>query len=336
MGLIGAGMWGETHARTYSEHPQAKFVAVADVNEERAKGLAKKYGAQSYYKDYRDMLRNPEVEAVAVVVPDYLHRQPAVDAAMAGKHLLVEKPLATTVEDAEAIVRAAKDAGVKLMVDFHNRWDPPFAAAKDAIEKGELGAPLLLYMRHSNAIKVPTEMLTWLPKSSSIVFWLGSHSVDLVRWLVADEVEQVYSVSRSKVLASKGFNSDDFFASILEFRRGAVATVENAWMLPNTLPVLGDFIAEIVGEKGSIRITIVGNNCIDKATETSYTQPDVLIFPTVHGKSKGFAGESIVHFIECIAGNRQPMATGEDGLAVTKILCAIRESARTKRTVRIE
>jgi len=70
MGLIGAGMWGETHARVYSENPQAKFVAVADIVEERAKTLAKKYGAQSYYKDYKDMLRNPEVEAVAIVVPD--------------------------------------------------------------------------------------------------------------------------------------------------------------------------------------------------------------------------------------------------------------------------
>ena len=281
------------------------------------------------------MLRNPEVEAVAVVVPDLLHRQPAVDAAKAGKHLLVEKPLATTVEDAEAIVKAAKDAGVKLMVDFHNRWNPPFAAAKDAIEKGELGSPLLLYMRHSNSVKVPTEMLTWLAKSSSIVYWLGSHSVDLVRWMVGDEVEQVYSVSRSRVLPSKGFNNEDFFTSILEFRRGAVATVENGWILPNTLPVGGDFVAEIVGEKGSMRITIVGNNCIDKATETSYIQPDVLVFPTVHGKSKGFAGESIVHFIECIAENKQPMATGEDGLAVTKILSAIRDSARTKRIVRL-
>jgi len=264
-----------------------------------------------------------------------MHREPAVDAATAGKHVLVEKPLATTVEDAEAIVNAAKRAGVKLMVDFHNRWNPPFAAAKDAIVKGELGAPLLLYMRHSNSIKVPTQMLTWLPKSSSIVYWLGSHSVDLVRWMVGDEVEQVYSVSRSRVLPSKGFNSDDFFISILEFRKGAVATVENAWVLPNTLPVSGDFVAEVVGERGSMRITVVGNNCIDKATETSYTQPDVLVFPTVHDKAKGFAGESIVHFIECVAKNKQPMATGEDGLAVTKILCAIRESARTKRTVSI-
>src|SRR5437773_84043 len=147
-GVIGTGIVGGAwHAYVYSHSPKAKLVAVCDLNEQRANEVGQKYGARKVYTDYRELLANPEVQAVSIATPDFAHREIAVAAAEAGKHILVEKPIATTVEDAEAIVNAAKKAGVKLMVDFHNRVNPPFANAKQSIQSGELGKPAYIYAR---------------------------------------------------------------------------------------------------------------------------------------------------------------------------------------------
>src|SRR5690606_4209274 len=112
--LIGAGVFGERHAQAYSRHHAVEFVAVCDLNEERARAVAEHYGAHYATGDYRALLADPAVRAVSIALPDHLHREVAVAAAEAGKDILVEKPLATTVEDAEAIVAAAERAGVKL------------------------------------------------------------------------------------------------------------------------------------------------------------------------------------------------------------------------------
>ena len=130
-GVIGTGIVGGAwHAYVYSRLPQSKLVAVCDLDEKRAQDAAKKYGASAVYTDYRKLLENPDIKAVSIATPDFAHREIAVAAAEAGKHILVEKPLATTVEDAEAIVKAAKKAKVKLMVDFHNRVSPPFSRSQ--------------------------------------------------------------------------------------------------------------------------------------------------------------------------------------------------------------
>jgi predicted dehydrogenase len=135
-GVIGTGVWGETHLMTYSSHPRAKLSCICDLDEELLAERAAQYGAESYTTDYRELLARDEVEAVSVVTPDFLHREIAMAAAEAGKHILLEKPMATTVEDCEAMIEAADEAGVKLMVDFHNRWNPAMWETKQAIEEG--------------------------------------------------------------------------------------------------------------------------------------------------------------------------------------------------------
>jgi len=330
-GVIGVGTWGEYHALTYSHYPGAALVAVCDKEETRAQAIAAKYGAQRYYTDYRELLGDPEVQAVSVATPDFLHREIAVAAAEAGKDILVEKPLATTVKDAQAIVEATDRAGVKLMVDFHNRWNPPFNLAKATIETGELGEPQLIYARLNNTLSVPTQMLKWAAHSATIWF-TGSHIIDLVCWLVDDEVRRVYSVARSKVLKALGVDTPDFFETILEFRRGAVAVVENCWILPDSEPTLIDFKMQIVGSKGALQIDPSHNRAIEKYTDT-LTYPDVLIMPTVFGQIKGFAVESIKHFADCVIHNREPMVTGQDGLINTAIICATLRSAETGQPV---
>jgi predicted dehydrogenase len=313
--------------------PQSKLAAVCDLDETRASEIAKKYGAKAVYTDYRELLANPEVKAVSIATPDFAHREIAVAAAEAGKHILVEKPLATTVVDAEAMVNAAKKAKVKLMVSFHNRVNPPFAGAKQSILKGELGQPVYIYARLSNTTWVATQMLPWASKSSALWF-LGSHITDLAHWLLDDEPKRVYAVTRSGILKGMGVDTQDFHVAIVEFKNGAVATLENAWILPETEPSVFNFKFEMLGTKGSLYVNTSDHRLVQQFTNESASLPDVL--GITFGDSprlSGFVLEAIARFVDAVANDTPVLASGEDGLVVTRVLCAIQDSAASGRPV---
>ncbi|MBD3183945.1 gfo/Idh/MocA family oxidoreductase [Candidatus Poribacteria bacterium] len=327
-GLIGTGLWGENHARTYVGSRDVDLKAICDLNVDRAKKIAGKYGVKDYYTDHNELLSRDDIEAVAIATPDFAHTELAVSAAKAGKHILIEKPLATSVEDCEKILSAVKDAGdIKFMVDFHNRWNPPFVNARTAIDGGELGKPMLMYVRLNDTIFVPTEMLSWASKSE-VAWFVGSHAVDLTRWLFDDEVCKVYAVSRSEVLKSRGVDTPDFYEAILEFKNGGVATVENCWILPDSLPTVIDFKCQVIGSEGAMYMDLSSNGVNQKYTKNEASYPDTLVYPSIHGKPTGFAIESIRHFIDCVVNDKEPMVNGKDGLEATRIISAIQESSK--------
>lgn len=332
-GVIGTGLWGEYHALVYSTHPGAELAAVCDADAGRAQEIGRKYGARRAVTDYRELLADPAVQAVTIATPDYLHAEIAVAAAQAGKDILLEKPMALTVADCEAILAAVETAGVRLMVDFHNRWSPPFNTLKRSVDAGELGEPLLINARLNNTIWVPTEMLSWAGRSATIWF-TGSHLIDIVCWLVGSPVSRVYSVSRSKVLAARGIPTPDFFETTLEFANGAVAFVENCWVLPNSEPNVVDFKLRVVGTAGSASVDTTHNRTLETYTDR-VAFPDVLGMPTVFGRQQGFALESIKHFADCVLHGRQPLVGGQEGLANTAVICAALQSAETGEPVRI-
>ncbi len=331
-GVIGLGTFGKNHVAAYVEHPFARLVAVCDIKEELAKDTAEKYKVK-YYTDYREMLENPDIEAISVVTPDFLHRDPVIACAEKGKHILCEKPLATTVEDAEEMVKAVEKAGVTLMVDFHNRWNPPFALTKESAEKGELGRPVHAYIRLSDTIYVPTKMLSWASKSS-VLWFLGSHTVDLARWIFNDEAAEIYATCGMELLKSKGIETPDFYQYMIRFRNGAVAMFENSWILPETLPTIVDFVAAFTFTKGCVYIDPIQHGAFKKFTIDSWSYPNIIGGPMdIHGRRVGFVNESILHFVDCLVHGKKPIPTGRDGLAVTKILCAVEESARNAKPV---
>ncbi len=331
-GVVGAGLWGQAHAEVYATHPWAELAAVCDSDRVRAESLAKRYGAPRVYTDYREMVRDPAVDAVAVATPDFAHRGPVVAAAEAGKHVHSEKPLATSREDAEAIAAAVRASGVTYMVDFHARWNPPFAIARRDIEAGTLGRIMSAYFRLNDTISVPTGMLSW-SRESSILWFLGSHAVDTLRYLLADEVERVYAVSRAEVLKARGFDVPDLYQSVLEFRSGVVATIENNWIVPNTNPMVNDFKVNILGSKGMVNMDLTNNQMFERYLETTADHPDCMVKPQVRGGHVGFAYEAIRDFVECLALGRPVQATLDDGLAVTAVILAIMESASRREPV---
>lgn len=334
IGLIGAGTWGNVHAQTYADYHRSALTAVCDQNYERAHKMAALYGVEHVYTDYRDMLRNPDIRAVAVVTPDFAHRRIIEDAARAGKDVIVEKPLATTHEDLAAIADAVTAAGVKLMVDFHCRWSPPLVVARNDIEQGLLGDIVSAYLRLNNTLFVPTQMLSW-SGTSSILWFLGSHAVDALRFLFRDEVVRVFSVSRSGVLRARGIDVPDIYQTILEFRQGGIATLENHWIMPDSSPQLNDFKVNILGSKGMFNLDLTHNQMIERYLATSSDRPDVLDSPLIRGRHVGFVHESIRHFVDCVADGKQPAVTLEDGVYVSKVILAIMESAKTREPVEV-
>jgi predicted dehydrogenase len=342
-GVIGTGVWGETHLKAYASAPHVRLVAVCDKDEPRGRARANQYGAESFTTDYRELLAHPDLQAVSVVTPDFLHREIAVAALEAGKHVLIEKPMATTVEDCQAMMDAAKAHGVTLMVDFHNRFNPAFVALKNAIVAGQMGEPQMMSLRLNDTIFVPTEMLSW-SADSSVLWFLGSHSLDLVRWLFDDEVERVYCVARSRVLKARGLDTPDFFHTICELRGGGVAHIENCWIMSNAFPTVADLKCEFVGSEGTALFSVVKSDTVEFYSDNELRPfgstrgvmfPDTNVLMDIHGKPVGFGVESILYFANCVIEGRAPFITPEDGLQNTKVLLAAMQSARSGQPVGI-
>jgi predicted dehydrogenase len=178
-------------------------------------------------------------------------------------------------------------------------------------------------------------MLKWASRSS-VLWFVGSHAIDTVMWLLDDRPERVYSVSRSRVLREKGVETPDFYQTVLEFSKGAVAVVENCWIVPNNTPSIIDLKCEIIGDAGALYVDCSHHRVLQKYTPSAATYPDVLVLPIIHGKQSGFAAESIRHFADCIIHAKEPLVSGDDGLEVTRVICAAQESAKTGLPVTLE
>ncbi|MGQ9596679.1 MAG: Gfo/Idh/MocA family protein [Thermoproteota archaeon] len=171
VGVIGCGVMGKYHARVYSELPGVKLLATADVLEERAKEVAKEFGAERWYTDYNELLTRSDIDAVSITVPDHLHRGPTVAAAKAGKAVLLEKPIATTLEDADAIIKAVKRAGIPFLVGHIVRFDYNYVKAKEYIDRGSLGDPISIWARRNNSVTSPKRLEAWLKKPRHFFSW---------------------------------------------------------------------------------------------------------------------------------------------------------------------
>ena len=331
VGVIGAGIMGSMHAEAYSQNPCADLVAVCDIVAEKAEKVAKRFKAKAHYTDYEEMIEKEELDAVAVATPDFAHADPVIAALKAGLHVIVEKPLATTLEDADRIVEAVKQSGCWLMVNYGNRMRPQHRKVKQMIDDGELGKPIHAYAKLMNSLYVPMKMLSWSSRSSPTWF-LMSHMVDMIRWWFNSEAVKVYASKTEGVLASMGIETHDTMSAIVEFENGATATFETAWILPNSLPSNVDHRIELIGTKGFVKI--------DQLNQGLEVYADVVRYPSsgttdLGYKRVGWWFESVNYFIHCLENNIKPEPDENDGRAVTKILLAIIESADKGKPIRI-
>lgn len=326
MGIVGAGIWGETHAGIYNEHPFAEIVAVCDLNKAKAESLAAKFNVKEVYTDYKEMAKKANCDAIAIVTPDFLHADIAIACANAKKHMLIEKPLATSRKDTFDMLEAIEKNDVRVMVDLHNRWNPPVNTTKQAIDAGELGQAYSGYARLNDIKWVATDMLPWAAQSL-ILWFLGSHSLDTLRWFMGSEVERVYSVKREGILKNLGVDVPDMYLTTLEFKNGTIAQMENGWITPNANTNINDIKYTVLGTEGMINIDCSSHNMIQMVTDSKVTTPDIIVRNTVDGKVKGFAYESIRSFVDRMLDDKPFLVSLEDAANTSLALLAVLESA---------
>jgi predicted dehydrogenase len=327
VGIVGAGLWGGNHARVFGSLAATEIVAVCDLSAERAEAMRARTGARAAFTRFEDLVGHDGIDIVSVATPDFAHTPVILAALAADKHVLTEKPLATTLAEADAVAAAAARSRGKLMVDFHNRVNPAIVQLHDAVAAGEIGRPVHGSARLSNTTFVPLEMLSWAARSSALWF-LGSHVVDALRFVLADEVQRVYAVSREGSLASRGVATKDVHVAVLEFAKGTVVSMENSWLLSPDNPMVFDFKLELVGDKGQIQADPSHNGAVRRLTGGGMRYADLIgVAPTAGGRVGGFVLEAIARFVDAVTLDAPVLAGVEDGLANTRVLAAIERSA---------
>jgi predicted dehydrogenase len=327
VGIIGAGVMGQIFAPCLSAIAAAELASVADIDESRAQELATRYDIP-YYREYEQMLEAEDVDAVLVLTPDRYHRDPCIAAAERGKHIFVEKPLATIVEEGKQIVESAKENNVVLMVGHCLRFDPRIASVEQAVRNGDLGELIHIHTRRNAYLHTGQKYA----QSSTLAFFLSVHDADMVNWITGSRVVKVFSQGISKSL--RVYEEYDSTFSILEFEDGTIACLENSWALPETVTQISPHALEVVGTEGMCLLQM-GEQGMSVYTKSSTTFPDLITRSKLHDTIVGVYREEMIHFIDCVLNGKKPLVTGEDGLAAARVAIAIQESLVSGQEVRL-
>jgi len=218
-----------------------ELIAVVSRDQAKADAVAKKFGAKHAYTSFEEMLRNPEVTVVAIHTPNSLHAEEAIAAARAGKHVFCDKPMTTTVGDAERVIEACDKAGVKLAMNFHNRFMPSFIEVKRIIDSGEIGKPMLVQIEASPGARPGGRLATWRvdPAMAGLgtTMSIGVHIYDILRFLLSSEIDTV-----STLFDTPRGVMEEVSMSTFRFANGVVAHVavhENAPLPHNDFVIYG-------------------------------------------------------------------------------------------------
>jgi UDP-N-acetylglucosamine 3-dehydrogenase len=309
---------GEIHLKAYMRNPLVEVVGVCDLSEERADAICKRYGVRAYRSTTELLCRAP-VEAVSICTSDSQHVDPTLSALDASVHVLLEKPIATTLEDADSILRRAASSRCKLMMGHILRFDPQYAGIKRAVDQGRLGRLISLFCRRMNSV----EAQEVLQGRVSVLSFLGVHDFDYMRWLAGSEVVCVHTEARSDLLASKGYPVEDNTFTLLRFANGVIGCAEIGWALPASFPRKADFKLEVLGTGGVAHYDLLGQGYTVCTEEDGYERP----------KSGGSIDTEISEFIACILEDRAPSVGGEEGRAALEISIAAGRSVETGKLV---
>ncbi len=326
---VGCGIFGEVVIDALGRYEKCKLVSVCDLDEKRAKQIATKYNCE-HTLNVSDLAADKRIDAVAVSTPDFAHRDICIELAKAGKHLFVQKPLATSVTDAEAIVAAVSEAGVTCMVDFHNRYSPAVRSVKDRLTSGQIGSAQAMFIRLSDRIEVATKWFDWAGKSGPEWF-LGSHIADLACWLFESDPVRVFADGRKDVLVGKGIDCYDSVQIHLSFPQG-MATLETSWILPDSWPMVCDFSVSVQATNGRAEVACTSHG-VTIASKDRIEYPGILGKTIVGDDEFGFFSLPVRDFVRAVlAGEPSPIDVTE-GLKNVKIIAAALESIETGEAV---
>ena len=321
--LVGAGRVAQVHANSLVGHvPAGKLVAIVDSSLEALNRTADKFSLSDRFTSLEDALTGADFEAVIITTPTFSHAHLTVIAAKAGKHILLEKPMALNLQECDAILAAVKGNGVILQLGFMRRFDPEFTAAARRIEAGEIGKPMMIKsLTHGPGLPPP-----WardLSTSNGMLAEVNSHDWDCVRWLMGSEYQRVYVETANFKGSARGVDTENFYDNVLvniRFENGGLGSISGVCPCDYGY----DARVEIIGEKGIMQIGDIKGQALTVCTDrdTGIITP---IFRTWPQRFEWGYIQEMEHFIRCIQTDTAPLVDGEDGRwAVAGVLAGTR------------
>ena len=307
--VIGTGFWGRNHARVFKELEETELLAVCDINAERAKNVAKQFGVRAY-TSMGKLLKNKDIEAVSICVWSLNLAKETLKALKAGKHVLVEKPMATNVKQAEKLLETAEEEGLHLSVGFLMRFIPGIQHMKNAIEDKTIG----------NLVCATAKRFSEWPErigDVGVVKDTAIHDIDIIRYFFGEEPIAVYAKTGS--MKYKKF--EDYAQIMLTFEGGKSAFIESNWLTPYKTRTL-----VVTGSKAIMKLDYITQELtIEDAKKT--IQPR---YPWQEPLKL-----ELQHFANCILKKEKPLITGMDGLKALQIAEAALKSSATGRAVKL-
>jgi myo-inositol 2-dehydrogenase / D-chiro-inositol 1-dehydrogenase len=336
VGLVGSQFISAIHAESLQRCPQAEIAAVASPTPGNAARFAGRFGIARSFTDYRALLALPEIQMVVVGVPNDLHCQVVLDAAAAGKHILIEKPLCLNLAEADRMIAACRQAGVKLMYAEELCFAPKYVRLKQLLDSGALGKPTLLKQTEKHDGPHAAHFWDVQRSGGGVTMDMGCHAIEFFRWMLGrPRITSVYAQMSTQVHADKT-RGDDNAILILEFENGVICLAEESWTKPGGM----DDRAEVHGSGGVAYADLLHGNAIETYSRGGYEYA-VEKAGSTRGWSftiyeeawnYGFHAE-MAHFVDCVQDDKPPLVTGEDARVVLEVIFAAYESARTGRKV---
>ncbi len=342
--VIGAGAIGLDHLASFQQHPAAKVVALAEVSPERGREAADKFNVPELVTDYKVLLARDDIHVISIALPNYLHAPVALAALRAGKHVMVDKPMATNARDAGKLVAEARKRGVLLMVGQNNRFGPDVQTARKLVTDGVLGDVYhakTAWTRRSGIPRIGSWFTQTKFAGGGCTYDIGVHALDRCLYLMGEfdaaaVSGQTYakfgprglgdgSWGRSEVDPTRPFDVDDLSVALIKLKSGRTVLLEASWAAHQADP---DFNGtQLFGTEAGLLFPPLR---LFRQGRHGYANELVALLPPAVNTNR------MVHFIDCLLGKAEPFVKPSESLAVQKILDAIYLSAKTGREVRVK
>lgn len=329
--IHGAGWVAGAHAASWLKNPHVRIASISDVCKERAAQLADRLGVDCAIRDdYDEVLRDDAVQIVDLCSPSQFHAEQGIAAAEAGKHVLVEKPIALSMRENLALRSAVAQAGVRSMTSFVLRWNPAVENVRSLIAAGAIGKPFYVEVDYWHGLG--PEHHAWnvhgkRATAGSALLLAGCHAVDMTRWLIGDEVVEVSGIGNNP---RGNFEFDANVVAMLKFRNGAIG--KTSTMLDAEIPY--SFNIDVLGDAGSIRDNRLWSKKLLPGQKGWATIPSILP-DSGDVAHHPFDGE-IDHFVDCILAGRESHCNIADAFLSHEVCMAIdRSVAEGGRPVRL-
>lgn len=325
--VIGLGWFGEKHCEALAGLPNVELYALCTRNPARLQEVGDRFGVKQRYTDYHQLLADPALDAVSIVTMWDQHAAPTLAALQAGKHVFLEKPMASTLEDCQTIVKAAQAAQGHFMVGHICRFNPRYAAAKAAIAEGRIGKIVSMYARRN----LPRWVVSDILNKIGPIIGDGVHDTDLMLWYSGAKVVSAYA----QTLNVTGKKYPDVGWTMYRFDSGAIGVLEDVWYLPDKTAFQIDERMEIIGTEGSISIHDTHPN-FSITDDTGWHSQDTTYWPSIHGVRAGALRDELAYFVQSIAEGKPPtIITPAESMAAVAACLAAEKSAASGQVVMV-